>query len=129
MRIESVGVYDIPEEVYHMIANSLQRRFHTFLKRVFQGAFLACLCSHFIRQAFQVRSPSDYTYCYITKGPFVYRDGTGWPASLPYIRKIHVSVAIGTQSRICLHKRVPMVKIWGSSKKYQNRMTGKLLKL
>ena len=30
--------------------------------------------------------------------PFVYRDGTGWPASLPCIRKIHVSVAIGTQS-------------------------------
>ena len=49
--------------------------------------------------------------------PFVYRDGTGWPASLPYIRKIHVSVAIGTQSGIRLHKRVPMVKIWGSSTK------------
>ena len=48
--------------------------------------------------------------------PFVYRDGTGWPASLPYIRKIHVSVAIGTQSGTRLHKRVPMVKIWGSSK-------------
>ena len=46
--------------------------------------------------------------------PFVYRDGTGWPASLPYIRKIHVSVAIGTQSGIRLHERVPMVKIWGS---------------
>ena len=26
--------------------------------------------------------------------PFVYRDGTGWPASLPYIRKIRISVAI-----------------------------------
>ena len=61
--------------------------------------------------------------------PFVYRDGTGWPASLPYIRKIHVSVAIGTQSGIRLHKRVPMVKIWGSSKKDQNWITGKLLKL
>ena len=23
---------------------------------------------------------------------FVYRDGTGWPASLPYIRKIHISM-------------------------------------
>ena len=43
--------------------------------------------------------------------PFVYRDGTGWPASLPYIRKIHVSVAIGTQSGIRLHKRVPMVGV------------------
>ena len=61
--------------------------------------------------------------------PFVYRDGTGWPASLPYIRKIHVSVAIGTQSGIRLHKRVPMAKIWGSSKNDQNWITGKLLKL
>ena len=60
--------------------------------------------------------------------PFVYRDGTGWPASLPYIPKIHVSMAIGTQSGIRLHKRVPMVKIWGSSKNDQNRITGKLLK-
>ena len=60
--------------------------------------------------------------------PFVYRDGTGWPASLPYIRKIHVSVAIGTQSGILLHKTVPMDKIWGSSKNDQNRITGKLLK-
>ena len=49
--------------------------------------------------------------------PFVYRDGTGWPASLPYIRKIHVSVAIGTQSGICLHKRVHMVKNMGVLKK------------
>ena len=61
--------------------------------------------------------------------PFVYRDGTGWPASLPYIRNIHVSVAIGTQSGIRLHERVPMVKIWGSSKNDQNWTTGKLLKL
>ena len=36
--------------------------------------------------------------------PFVYRDGAGWPASLPYIRKICVSVAIGTQSGIYLTK-------------------------
>ena len=43
--------------------------------------------------------------------PFVYRDGTGLPALLPYIRKIHVSVAISTQSGIRLHERVPMVKI------------------
>ena len=60
--------------------------------------------------------------------PFVYGDGTGWPASLPYIRKIHVSMAIGTHSGIRLHKRVPMVKIWGSSKNDQNWITGKLLK-
>ena len=46
--------------------------------------------------------------------PFVYRDRGGWPASLPYIRKIRVSVAIGTQSGIRLYLRVPMVKIWGS---------------
>ena len=43
--------------------------------------------------------------------PFVYRDGTGWPVSLPYIRKIRVSMAIGTQSGIRLHERVHMVKI------------------
>ena len=61
--------------------------------------------------------------------PFVYRDRGGWPASLPYICKIRVSEAIGTQSRIRLHKRIPMDKIWGSSKNDQNRITGKLLKL
>ena len=61
--------------------------------------------------------------------PFVYRDRGGWPASLPYIRKIRVSVAIGTQSGIRLHQRVPMVKKWGSSKNDQNWTTGKLLKL
>ena len=44
----------------------------------------------------------------ITKGLSpLYRDGTGWPASLPYIWKIRVSVAIGTQSGIRLHERVP----------------------
>ena len=61
--------------------------------------------------------------------PFVYRDRGGLPASLPYIRKIRVSVAIGTQSGIRLHERVPMVKIWGSSKNDQNWTTGKLLNL
>ena len=61
--------------------------------------------------------------------PFVYRDRGGWPASLPYICKIRVSVAIGTQSEIRLHERVPTVKIWGSSKNDQNWTTGKLLKL
>ena len=60
--------------------------------------------------------------------PFVYRDGVGWPALLPYIRKIHVSMVICTQSGIHLHERVPMVKIWGSSKYDQNWTTGKLLK-
>ena len=34
--------------------------------------------------------------------PFVHRDRAGWPASLPYILKICVSVAIGTQSGIIL---------------------------
>ena len=51
---------------------------------------------------------------------FVYRDCAGWPASLPYVRKFHISVVIYTQSTICLHKRVPTVKIWGSSKNDQN---------
>ena len=59
--------------------------------------------------------------------PFVYRDHGGRPASLPYIRKIRVSVPIGNQSGIRLHERVPMVKIWGSSKNDQNQMTGKAL--
>ena len=53
----------------------------------------------------------------------------GWSASLPYIRKIHVSVAIGTQSGIRLHERVPMVKIWGSSPKLDYRKVVKILKV
>ena len=48
---------------------------------------------------------SGYIVCFVDisqRGfsPFVYRDGAGWPAPLPYIRKIRVSVAIGTQSGI-----------------------------
>ena len=58
---------------------------------------------------------------------FVYRDGAGWPASLPYIRKIRISVAIGNQAGIHLHERVPVVKMW--VKKDQNQITGKALKL
>ena len=61
--------------------------------------------------------------------PFVYRDRAGWPALLPYICKIRVSVAMGTQSEIRLHERVATVKIWGSSKNDRNWTTGKLLKL
>ena len=38
-------------------------------------------------------------------------------------------MAIGTQSGIRLHERVPMVKIWGSSKNDQNWTTGKFLHL
>ena len=36
-------------------------------------------------------------------------DCVGWPVSLPYmyIQKSHVSVAIGTQSGIPLHERIP----------------------
>ena len=52
----------------------------------------------------------------------------GWPASLPYICKIRVSVAIGTQSRTRLHERVPMNKIRGTSKNDQNRIMRKLFK-
>ena len=48
--------------------------------------------------------------------PFVYRDGTGWPASLPYIYKICVSVAIGTQSGIRLHKGYLWSKYGGPQK-------------
>ena len=55
----------------------------------------------------------------------VYRDGTGWPASLPYVQKIRVSVAIGIRSGIRLNERVPMVKIWRSSKNDPNRTMGK----
>ena len=63
--------------------------------------------------------------------PFVYRDGAGWPAPLPYIWKIRVSVVIGTHSSsgIRLHERVPMVKIWGTTKIGLNQTTGKSLKL
>ena len=79
-----------------------------------------------------IEHKGEVWYIYISQrgnSPFVYRDGTGWPASLPYIRKIRVSVAIGIRSGIRLHKRVPMVKIWRSSKNDQNRTMGKLLKL
>ena len=69
-------------------------------------------------------APSLYT-----KGLSPLCDGAGWPASLPYIRKIRVSVAIGIQSGIRLHERVPMVKIWGSSKNDKNWTAGKSLKL
>ena len=78
---------------------------------------------------FKILKIFDLLVIYIITSPFVYRDVTGWPASLPYICKICFSVAIGTQSGIRLHKMVPMVKIWGSSKNYQNRTTGKLLTL
>ena len=73
--------------------------------------------------------PNDQYRSQKGDGPFVNRDGTGWPASLPYIQKICVSVAIGTQSGIHLHERVPIVKIWRSSKNDQNRTMGKSLKL
>ena len=78
----------------------------------------------------RVRELHSYSGDYISQrgdSPFVYRDGTGWPASLPYIQKIRVSVAIGTQSGISLHKMIPMVKIWGCSKNDQNQTPGKLL--
>ena len=102
---------------------------------IYRMAWL-CVCTHTVSTTFSIGThrwnEGHKTFLWMIKGrysPFVYRDGTGWPASLPYIRKIHVSVAIGTQSGIRLHKRVPMVKIWGSSKNDQNWITGKLLKL
>ena len=48
--------------------------------------------------------------------PLYYRDRVGWPASLPYFLKVSVSVAIGIQCGISLHKRVAIVKIWGPQK-------------
>ena len=80
--------------------------------RVEVHSCIVCMCG--ILWVYHIKSPSRVSQRGYS--PFIYRDGTGWPASLPYIRKIHVSVAIGTQSGIRLHKRVPMVKIWGSSK-------------
>ena len=59
----------------------------------------------------------------------LYSDRAGWPALLPYIRKMCVSVAIRTQSGICLHERVPMVKIWGSSKKIGLQKVVKIVKV
>ena len=52
--------------------------------------------------------------------PFVYRDRAGWPHT------IGVSMAIGTQSGIRLHKKVHMVKIWGYQPKSHN---GKIVKI
>ena len=65
--------------------------------------------------------PGDRHHKGAVYSPFVYRDRAGWPASLPYIRKIRISVAIGTQSGIRLYERIPIVKIWGSSKNDQIR--------
>ena len=61
--------------------------------------------------------PATQHLTYITKA-FVYthRHRAGWPASLPYMRKICVSMAIDTQSEIRLHKRVPIVKYGGPQK-------------
>ena len=61
-----------------------------------------------LQAAFPLPRKNGLCSCVSQRGdsPFVYRDGTGWPASLPYIRKIYVSVALGTQSGIRLHKRV-----------------------
>ena len=56
--------------------------------------------------------------------PFVYRDGTGWPASLPYIRKIRVSMAIGTQP---IFTKWYLWSKYGGAKKDQNQTPGKLL--
>ena len=64
------------------------------------------LFMHVGHPLFKIRRIFDLLVSQRGDSPFVYRDGTGWPASLPYIRKIHVSVAIGTQSGIRLHKRV-----------------------
>ena len=74
---------------------------------------LCCVILYVVVQALSQRGGS----------PFVYRS---WPASLPYIQKSHVSVAI---HRTRLHERVPRVKIWGSSENDQNWTTEKLLKL
>ena len=86
------------------------------------------VCTLIKKDAARACYAHKYIYIYIYN-PFVYRDGAGWPASLPYICKICVSVAIGTQSGIRLHKMLPMVKLWGPSKNDQNQIMGKLFKL
>ena len=60
-----------------------------------------------------------FTYMCISQrgfSPFVYRDRGGWPAPLPYIRKIRVSVAIGTQSGILFTKGYLQSKYGGPQK-------------
>ena len=78
------------------------------------GPFQVTITKQLILADYTIRTLSVEVYRELSQrgdSPFVYRDCTGLPASLPYIRKIHVSVAISTQSGICLQKRVPMVKI------------------
>ena len=53
---------------------------------------------------------------------FQYRDRAGWPASLPYIWKIHVSMGICTRSGIRLYKRVPVVKTQKRPKSYYRKV-------
>ena len=61
--------------------------------------------------------------------PFVYRDRGGWPASLPYICKIRVSVAIGTQSGIRLHEKGTYGQNMGVLKKWPKSDNGKVVKI
>ena len=52
--------------------------------------------------------------------PFVYRDHADWPALLPYIRKIRISMAIGINPESIFTKGYLWSKIWGSSKNDYN---------
>ena len=70
--------------------------------------------------------PQDHKGAIAPLYSHVCRDCTGWPASLPYIRKIRVSVAM------CTHPRKDDLHVWqniGSSKNDKNLTAGKLLKL
>ena len=71
-----------------------------------------CVCPLRLHQKGCSHTPIVLSIHLVTKA-FLYRDRAGWPASLLYIRRIRVSVAIGTQSGICLHERIPMINIWG----------------
>ena len=93
---------------------------------------------HFVhyREVVPIWTYHHYIVQCIRKCPlYIYHKGAIAPLYIGMARvsqhrsHTYVPVAIGTQSGICFHKRVPMVKIWGSSKNDQNRITGKLLKL
>ena len=77
------------------------------------------------------REDSEQQPLCITKrgdSPFVYRDRGGWPASLPYVRKIRVSVVIGTQSGIVFTKGYLWSK-YGGPQKLDYRKVVKIVKV
>ena len=69
-------------------------------------------------------------HCLSQRGfsPFVYRDRGGWPASLPYIRKIRVSVAMAINPESVFTKGYLWAK-YGGPKKLDHRKVVKFVKV